>query len=199
MTITQKLTFADYLALDTAEQLPDARCELINGEWIEVPPESGLNDWFALNLRDELIKIIRRQLVRVHTCEIQVPVLQKGDAENRYPDLVVLREEHIALTQRRLTITMLMPPPMLVVEIVSPGKSNQVRDFQRKRAQYAQIGIPEYWLVEPGSQTVMVLYLDATNYSEMGYSDKGTFIGSQLIQSPTFPELVLTAAQVFCQ
>jgi Uma2 family endonuclease len=191
MTIIKKLTFADYLSLET-DSLPEARCELINGELIEVPPESGLNDWLALNLRDQLIKIVRRPLVRVHTCEVQVPVLQPGDPANRYPDLVVLREEHITLTQRRLTITMLMPPPRLAVEIVSPGKQSQERDFQRKRAQYAQIGIPEYWLLEPVLQVVTILSLEASNYI-----DVGTFTGEQHLQSPTFPNLDLTAVQLF--
>lgn len=28
---------------------------------------------------------ISPRLIRLHTCEIQVPVLKKGDAQNRYP------------------------------------------------------------------------------------------------------------------
>jgi hypothetical protein len=57
-------------------------------------------------------------LVRPGKCDVQVPVLQTGDAANRIPDLVVLREEHLALTQKRLTVTLDMPPPVMVMEVV---------------------------------------------------------------------------------
>ncbi|NJL48239.1 MAG: Uma2 family endonuclease, partial [Leptolyngbyaceae cyanobacterium SM2_5_2] len=61
------------------------------------------------------------ELIHPGKCEVEVPVLRPRDAANRYPDLVVLRPEHLPLTQRRLTITRQMPPPRWVVEVVSPG------------------------------------------------------------------------------
>jgi Uma2 family endonuclease len=185
--------FEEYLIWsDDPENYLEGRYELINGELFELPPESPENDFFALNLRDFLIKIVRRQLARVHTCEIQVPVLQPKDAANRFPDLVVLRPEHLDLMGRRLTITIDMPPPQLVMEVVSPGKSNRDRDYINKRAQYAAIDVPEYWLVDPKNQTVMVLELQGDDYQEIG-----TFGGDDRIISPSFPELTLTAKQVF--
>ena len=93
-------------------------------------------------------------------CEIQVPILQSKDPANRFPDLVVLRPEHLQLTQKRLTITLDMPPPRLIAEVLSPGKPNQDRDYIYKRAQYAAIGVPEYWLLDPVAQTVLVLTLE---------------------------------------
>jgi Uma2 family endonuclease len=185
--------FEEYLAWsDDPENGIEGRFELIYGELFELPPESGLNDWIALNLRDLLIQIINRRLIRLGKCEVQVPVLQPKDAANRYPDLVVLREEHLGLTQRRLTITLDMPPPQLIAEVVSPGKSNRDRDYINKRAQYAAIDVPEYWLVDPKTQTVLVLELQGDAYQEVG-----TFEGDDRIISPNFPELTLTAKQVF--
>jgi Uma2 family endonuclease len=197
MVMTQtKLRFAsfeEYLTWsDVPENYLEGRYELIYGELFELPPESGLNDWLALNLRDLLIHIINRQLIRLGKCEVQVPVLQPKDAANRYPDLVVLREEHLELTQRRLTITLDMPPPQLIAEVVSPGKTNRDRDHINKRAQYAAIGVSEYWLIDSKTQTVTVLALHGDDYSEVG-----TFRDGDLIISPNFPDLVLTAEQVF--
>ncbi len=162
-------SFEEYLSYgeDDADRT-DCRYELVDGELIELPPESPENDFFALNLRDLLIKFVRRQLIRVHTCEIQVPVLAPKDSANRYPDLVILRDAHLNLMQRRLTIELEMPSPRLVVEIVSPGKENQVRDLVRKRAQYAARGIPEYWLINPNEQTITVLKLHGDQYVEAG-------------------------------
>ncbi|WP_333414800.1 Uma2 family endonuclease [Microcoleus sp. MOSTC5] len=124
-------------------------------------------------------------------CEIQVPILREGDAANRYPDLVVLRPEHILLTATRLTITQTMPPPQLVVEVVSPGRVGRDRDYISKRAQYAARGIPEYWIVDPQEEIVAVLRLESGEYVEVG-----VFQGEQALISPTFPQLNLTAQQV---
>ena len=188
-------TFEEYLDYDDES---DRRYELINGELFELPPESPENDFFALNLRDLLIKVVRRQLVRVHTCEMQVRVLEPKDPANRYPDLVILRPEHLEIMQRRLTINSDMPPPQLVAEVVSPGKKNRehlrcakgVRDLIRKRDQYAARGIPEYWLIDPSRSVVVVLTLKGDFYQEQ------SFTGNVAIVSPTFPDLQLTAEQV---
>jgi hypothetical protein len=40
----------------------------------------------------------------------------------RNPDLVILAAVHLVLTEKRLTITLDMPPPQLVVEVLSLGK-----------------------------------------------------------------------------
>lgn len=184
-------TFEDYLSYSNDTDM-EGFYELIDGELVELPPESEENNWLALNLRDYLIRVVRRRLVRVHACEVQVPVLQPGDAANRFPDLVVLRPEHLQLTQRRLTITLDMPPPRLVAEVVSPGKTNRDRDYIHKRAQYAAIGVPEYWLLDPVAQTAMVLALEGAAYREIGVFGK-----AEGIASIEFPELELTVEQIF--
>lgn len=65
-----------------------------------------------------------------------------------------------------------MPSPRLLVEVVSPGKTNRNRYYIHKRAQYAAIGVPEYWLADPVAQTVMVLSLAGKAYREVGVFGK---------------------------
>ena len=183
-------TFEDYLDYDDGS---DRRYELVDGEIVELPPESPENDFLALNLRDLLITLVRRQLIRVHTCEIEVPVLKPREPANRYPDLVILRAEHLDLMGRRLTIKSDMPPPRLIVEVVSPGTEtteNYQRDYTGKRDQYAARGIPEYWLIDPQRQTVLVLTLKGASYQEK------SFTGQSAIVSSAFPDLQLTAEQI---
>lgn len=184
-------SFEDYLAY--SENL-EGRFYLIEGELVELPPESPENDFIARELfwLFALANLVHRQLIRTHTCEVQVPVLQPKDTANRYPDLVILRPEHLDLMSKRLTITLDMPPPRLIVEVVSPGKTNQDRDYIEKRAQYAAIGVGEYWLIAPTSQTVLVLELRGEDYAEVG-----RFQSDESIISPTFPDLMLTPAQIF--
>jgi Uma2 family endonuclease len=183
-------TFEEYLNTTTDVGL-EGICELINGELVEVPPESGFNNWIAINLRDELVKVVFKKLIRMGQCEIQVPIIRPEDPANRFPDLVVLRPEHLSLTQRRLTLTLDMAPPQLVVEIVSPGQDNRDRDYIHKRNQYAARGIPEYWIIDPQLQIVIVLVLEGDFYREVG-----TFQGDISIISPSFPELKLTPEQI---
>lgn len=85
-----------------------------------------------------------------------------------------------------------MPPPRLVMEIVSPGKMNRDRDYCNKRAQYAAIAVEEYWIVDPKTQTILVLALKNDIYEKVGQ-----FQECDRIVSPLFPSLLLTSEQVF--
>ncbi|MEO1133891.1 MAG: Uma2 family endonuclease [Cyanobacteria bacterium J06639_1] len=194
MTATQRLTFTDYLNLGDFD---DRRYELIDGRLVELPPESGSNDFLANWLQFQLASAgYPLDLIRTHSCEVQVPVLQARDAANRYPDFVVLRSEHRALTRKRLTITLDMPPPRLVAEIVSPGKRSRDRDYVRKRDQYAACGISEYWIVDPGSEAIAIFKLDKGAYREVV-----TLKGDTAIASPELEvmeiTLKLTVADMF--
>lgn len=46
-------------------------------------------------------------------------------------------------------------PPQLVVEIVSPESLK--RDYRYKRSEYAALGIPEYWIIDPEQQKITIL------------------------------------------
>jgi Uma2 family endonuclease len=186
-------TFEEYLSYSDEVEI-EGRYELINGELVELSPESELNNWIADNLQFlfATANVVSRRLIKTHACEIQVPVLHPKDAANRYPDFVVLRPEHLELTQRRLTITLDMAPPRLIAEVVSPGKTNRDRDYIYKRAQYAAISVPEYWLLDPIAQTVLVLTLDGEAYREVG-----VFSGDEAISSIEFADLALTVGQIF--
>jgi Uma2 family endonuclease len=90
----------------------------------------------------------------------------------------------------RSTITIDMPPPLLVVEVVSPGKENADRDYRYKRSEYAARGIAEYWIVDPVQGRVMVL-----EWLEGLYEEK-VFQGNEQIISGLLGVLQLTAAQI---
>ncbi|QKD82656.1 Uma2 family endonuclease [Thermoleptolyngbya sichuanensis A183] len=185
-------SFEEYLTYSDAAPL-EGRYELIDGELIELPPEARINSTIAVRILLVLVAAgVSVDLVHPGKCEIQVPVLQPRDSANRYPDLVVLRPEHLKLTQRRLTITLEMPPPRLVVEVLSPGKTNRDRDDVRKRAQYAAVGIPEYWLIDPIAQTLTVLSLEGTVYREVG-----TFGAGEAIASVEFPDLAIAVDRLW--
>ncbi len=182
MTTAQRLTFEQYLEWDDGT---DKRYELVDGRLVELPPESEPNTSLANFLFLQLVNAgLPFRQIQPHSCELQVPVLQSGDPANRYPDLVVLREEHLELTRKRLIITFDMLPPHLVVEVVFPGERNRERDYERKRRQYAARGVPEYWLLDLSENIITVLQLDQGNYQEVSQ-----FTENAPIQSPQLAEM----------
>ncbi|NET33778.1 MAG: Uma2 family endonuclease [Cyanothece sp. SIO1E1] len=184
---SRKLTFEEYLAYDDGT---DNRYELVDGELVLLPPASGVNDEITMRLLARLLTITELADLFSLRCELQV----SGNPANRWPDLVVMRSEHRQLTEKRRTITLNMPAPRLVVEVVSPGSTNRSQDYQLKRRQYQERGIPEYWIIDPQASLVMVLMLDdAGIYQETFYQ------GNQAIVSPEIPAingLELTAEQI---
>jgi len=71
----------------------------------------------------------------------------------------------------------------LVVEIVSPD--NPARDLEEKPRDYAEAGIPEYWIVNPLDETVTVLTLSAGSYVEYGVFRRGDEARSKLLDGLT--------------
>lgn len=184
--IARQFTLAEYLAYSDST---DRCCELVNGELVEIPPEWDFNSQIASYLFAEFLKVVSTRLIRCKGTEIVVSGVR---ATARVPDLMVLSEELLlALRQSsRGTITLDMPPPALVVEVVSPGKENEDRDYRYKRSEYAARGIAEYWIVDPERDRVVVLTLVDGLYEEAIYQ------GDECLVSQTFSTLELTAKQI---
>ncbi|KAF3887063.1 MULTISPECIES: Uma2 family endonuclease [Nostocales] len=186
MTTTKKLTLEEYLAWDYGT---DIRYELVDGELLEMPPESDRNNLISIYLLSVFLKFVPLELIRHKDTEI---VVTGKHIRVRIPDLMILTQELlVAIGGRRATITQEMPPPALVVEVVSPGKVNEDRDYRYKRSEYAARGIAQYWIVDPGKEKIIVLTL------EDGFYEEAVFKGSERIVSVAFPSLELTAMQVF--
>ena len=191
MTFTKArfASFEEYLTAEPSD-LPEGRCEYWDGELVPVMSESLGNCSIATFIQLALIAIgVQYKLISPGQFEIEVP----GTPQSRIPDLTVIDEIHLTLLKKRATITRKMPPPRLIVEVVSPGSENSEnykRDYQDKRDQYAAIDVPEYWLIDPDRQWVKVGTLIADAYQFATFQDE------QAIVSPTFPKLKLTAAQV---
>ncbi|MDX2242205.1 MAG: Uma2 family endonuclease [Leptolyngbyaceae cyanobacterium bins.302] len=142
-TLPSLMTMDEYLAHNDGT---DTHYELVNGARVEMPPESLTNCDLARFLLIELLKFFPFTLIAYKDLEIEVTGRR---ATCRLPDLAVHTEEsRTALEGRsRNTLTRDMPPPALVIEIVSPGATNRTRDYRYKRTEYAAREISEYWIV----------------------------------------------------
>ena len=79
----------------------------------------------------------------------------------REPDVLFMAREH-----RERIAEQAFGPPDLVMEVLSP--STRSTDRVEKFAEYAQAGIPEFWIVDPNARTAEVFVLRAGVYELIG-------------------------------
>ena len=182
-------TLEEYLSDDNET---DARYELVDGMLVEMGAEHRLNEKIALWLLTQFLQCVPIDRIARGT---QISV-SSPSVTARNPDLMVLTAElDQLLTQKKQSlITPEMPPPLLVVEVVSPGEpgtDNYDRDYVEKPREYAERGIPEYWIIDPYQHQITVLKLEKGIYIEVG-----VFRTDEAIVSPEFPELNVSADRV---
>jgi Uma2 family endonuclease len=67
----------------------------------------------------------------------------------------------------------------MVIEVVSENDPD--RDLVHKRQEYAEAGIPEYWIVDPRVERITVLKLAGGKYQVHGEFAPGQMAGSVLL------------------
>lgn len=130
----------------------DVKAEFINGEIIMHSPVKERH-WAAVGNIYGLLKAyaIKHKLGRVASEKALIALL-RNDYE---PDVCFWKAEKADLFTAN---QMKFPAPNLVVEVLSKNTAKRDRDV--KFADYAANGIGEYWIVNPGKQTVEQYTLD---------------------------------------
>lgn len=196
--VLQSMTLEEFL-----DWYPDGygRYELWNGVVIEMQP-TGTHEQVGGFLAGELFMEIKRlQLPYIIPRQAIVkPIDTEKSGYN--PDVIVLNQLALneePLWKKRSTITK-GESVRVVVEVVS---TNWRDDYGHKFIDYEALGIPEYWIVDylglggkryigsPKEPTFLVYQLVDGEYQVQ------QFRGSDRIISAAFPELTLTAEQVF--
>jgi Uma2 family endonuclease len=105
------------------------------------------------------------------------PLLLRGGRSMREPDVVVLTDAN----RGRLTSDGIVGKADLVVEVVS--SDSVTRDRRDKLREYAEAGIPEYWIVEgrEGRSGVMIFRLHEEGYYIEIAPDKDGLLRSQVL------------------
>ncbi len=179
---SRKMTLEEFFNYDDGT---DAIYEFEDGELILMTAESEKNQRIAMFILVCLVQLgIPSSQLRMKT-----EIVTTG-SRVRVPDLVVFSEELATAMEgaKRSTVMPEMPPPLLVVEVVSPNQSS--RDYRYKRSEYGARGVAEYWIVDPIAQKITVL-----EWIEGFYEEK-VYVGDNAIASLVFADLKLTVAQV---
>jgi Uma2 family endonuclease len=105
----------------------------------------------------------------------------------REPDIVFLLAQHASRIGEPF-----WEGADLVMEVVSDD--DRRRDLETKRREYAQAGIPEYWIVDPQQARITVLRLEGASYVIHGEFPQSTQAISHLL--PGFTVDVTAALKV---
>ncbi|SRR5579883_644828 len=194
--LPETVTFEEFL-----EWKPEnGRYELHKGVIVEMQPTGEHELVRAFLIRELNLEISRFNLAYSIPGQVLVKAVDKKSGY--VPDVLLLNRPNLVnepLWKKSSTVSQAASIP-LVVEVVS---TNWRDDYFLKFGEYEEIGIPEYWIVDfaalggrrfignPKQPTILVYVLVEGEYQVT------KFRGNEQLQSVVFPNLNITAEQVF--
>lgn len=187
----------------------NGRYELHNGVIVKMSQPLGEHE--------DIVGFLVEKLVTEYTrlnLPYRIPktaLVKPPNSETAYsPDVLLLNRPNLITEPRwknQSTVSYAQSIP-LVVEVVS---TNWRDDYLDKAGDYEEMGIPEYWIVDylglggrrfignPKQPTISIYQLVEGEYqvSQFRESDASGNPSRERIISPTFPQLDLTAREIF--
>ena len=198
-SLTKPNTFEEFIAWYPHT---GRRYELHDGIIVEMAKLTGKHSIVTGFLIEELVLTIIEMGKRGIWTIPRESIVKSSNAQSGYePDIIVLDQE-ITSELRWDTESVIenAQSVKLIVEVVS---TNWRDDYFKKRADYEEMGISEYWIVDyaalggrnflgnPKQPTLSVYQLIEGEYQV------SQFRGNDGIIAPTFPDFNRTAAQIF--
>ncbi|BAY75029.1 hypothetical protein NIES25_14460 [Nostoc linckia NIES-25] len=197
--IPKQVTFEEFV--DWLPENSEVRYELHNGDIVEMAQPVGEHEDLKSFLGVEIPFEIKR-LGLPYGIPNQVIVRPPEKDSGYLPDILVLNRANLvneALWKKQSIVSLGASIP-LVIEVVS---TNWRDDYYLKYADYEEMGISEYWIVDyaalggrnfignPKQPTITVCNLVDGEYQISKFRESDRLI------SQTFPELNLTPNQIF--
>ncbi len=171
---------SDYFELPDSMQI----IELSNGEISMTPPPTPVHQRVVRLLAFALDDLARQNdLGEVLFSPVAVRL---WEGKIREPDVLFVRKENLS----RIKETHVDGPPDWIAEVISPGSRGT--DEIDKLVEYAQAGVPEYWLLNPEGKTVRIYHLETGVYVL-----KGTYVVGQVASAVTIPGFEVRVGEVF--
>jgi Uma2 family endonuclease len=181
LTLQDELkTAADYAAM------PDdgLQYELIAGEIIMVPPPTTLHQDILSYLIERLGPLVRsKKIGKILPSPVNVFATEHDVYQ---PDLLFVRTENLGI----IHMDGIHGAPDFVIEILSP--SNAYYDLRLKKSVYEQIGVREYWIVDPMERSI-----DCFRNSPNGFVTVESGKREGKICSFVIPDFCIEAESVF--
>lgn len=150
----ERYTYADYLTWDE-----DVRCELVNGEVVDLASPSTAHQIVLSEIFFQIRSYLEGKRCIPMIAPADVLLFAKQSDAPDDVDTVVQPDLYIVCDPTKLHNSRgCIGAPDMVLEVTSPSTSGY--DLVVKRDLYAKAGVQEYWAVDPVRQEVTVLLLD---------------------------------------
>jgi Uma2 family endonuclease len=133
-------------------ELPETHqpLELWNGEIVMSPAPHPSHQEIVLNYAQTLKAFAsRHRLGKVYVSPVDVVLTQRRVVQ---PDVIFIGQARLGIVK-----TFIDGVPDLAMEVIS--ETSWQRDRIQKKALYEQVGLPEYWIIDPDTQTIEVFAL----------------------------------------
>lgn len=182
----KKYTYGDYLKWPDEE-----RWEIIDGVPYDMSPApSTKHQTISMELGARLWSFFRDKGCQVFAAPFDVR-LPQGDEKDEDIENVVQPDLSVVCDPARLDERGCKGAPNLVVEIISPSTAK--KELNDKFNLYERSGVPEYWVVFPKFNVIVVYSLD----DEGKYQKTGDYAAGQILSSELFPGLEIKLEDVF--
>ena len=176
-----KFTVKDYMSTPEG-----TRYQLLDGEMILAPSPTSRHQAVSIELGFTLREFVRQySLGQVWFAPLDV-VLSEHDVAQ--PDILFVSNSRSDI----VTEANIQGAPDLVVEILSPGTAYYDKGY--KQALYGRHGVREYWVVDPGTETVEVL---VEGDEGLGLALQATYSIAQTLVSPLLEGLAIDLQEIF--
>lgn len=187
LDLNKKYTYADYLTWQFSDRL-----ELIRG-WVKKmsPAPASEHQRISSILHTQIGSYLRKKKCQLFAAPFDVRLIdkKKSTPDNEIitvvqPDLCIICDE------TKIDSRGCLGAPDWIIEILSPG--NTKTEMQDKYELYAETGVQEYWIVQPGDQTVLCFKLNGEQYSLTGM-----YTQDDVVPVLIFPDLQIDFREVF--
>jgi Uma2 family endonuclease len=182
----QRFTYGDYL------EWPDnERRELIHGVPYDMSPAPSRTHQRILGaLHLQLGDYFRGRECEVYLAPFDVR-LPQGNEEEAQISTVVQPDMVIVCDSSKLDERGCKGAPDLAIEIMSPHTAR--KDMREKLSLYEEVGVKEYWVVDPSEEIFMVFTLSSSGQ----YGKPNVYAAEDAIKTEIFPDLSVNLKEVF--
>ena len=174
-------TYADYVLWKIKDRL-----EILKGKIFKISPAPAISHQkISGNLYGEMYHYFKGKSCKLFAAPFDVVLKNKKGIE----DSVVQPDICVVCDAEKIDKRGCYGAPDLVIEILSPGNSK--KEMKYKYALYEEAKVPEYWIIDPDHQNVLVYVLKDGKYQNPMNIIEG------VIPSEKFPTLELSTDDIF--
>lgn len=176
-------SYADYLLWKFKE-----RVELFRGKLFKMSAPSALHQEVSMRLAGELYQFFKGKDCKVFHAPFDVRLFKESQEDK---DIYTVEQPDICVVcdAEKIDKRGCYGAPDLVIEILSSGNSK--KGMKYKYALYEEAKVPEYWIIDPDHQNVLVYVLKDGKYQNPMNIIEG------VIPSEKFPTLELSTDDIF--